>query len=1163
MNNNKRCLIGILIALLIFNMTSSYAVTNEQIDETIYINNAQELMALADKCSLDTFSIGKTVQLTADIDLVNVDFISIPSFGGIFDGNGHTIKNIKLTNAGSNLGLFRYVEETGIVRNLNVTGTIKPEGTQKNIGGIVGSNKGRITNCRFTGTINAKDNIGGIAGINEPNGYISNCTVFGTITGHNYSGGIVGQNHGIIIQSTNESYVNTSDYDVSIKLDEINLSRLNASGNIISYTDTGGIAGYSNGILQSCINNGKIGYQHVGYNVGGIAGRQSGYISNCKNYGEIYGRKDVGGIAGQFEPYLLIKFSEDTLQQLEDELDTLEGILKSSIDNIDASSQDISSKISNLIRLTDQANGELDEVLTQTTDFADETITAANEVSFRISRILDRMDPIISNIADASNDITTAFDKFSYAFGELGKTSSELYDGIKDISQASKELSTANDRIQRAFDKISEATKLLNENLGNPEKVNEAVNLLKEGFSDLQKASENATEIINTLADLFKQLDDIGGIDWEKVSDDLKKNAEELNDNLSNAFPKIQDALTILAEVASDDIETIQKSMEILKDAFEYFRNAVRYIDNANIDLSHALIDFKQASQASENSMDYMEEGMSSLSQGSDKLSTALDDLEKLIADTNNKPNIEFPMLKNKVSEPTDQFFATLDDMSDSLDELNKSSSNSSSSIINDVRAINDQVWKIIDVIIENRKRVLEEDKDFYEDISSDDQDTINKKQISEINQSGKIREGYVIECYNEGNIDGDINISGIVGSIAIEYDFDPEDDIKRKGDSSLNFQYQTRSILRDSINKGKITAKKDYVGGAAGRMDLGLIYNCENYGSIESTSGDYVGGIAGSSSSTIKNSYSKCKLSGSNFVGGITGFGTNVAECYTLVKIDNAIESIGAISGEADGEFKNNFFVKNQYDGIDDISYSDKAVPQDYETFIQAENLPDEFRNFSVTFKADNKIISVIPLKYSDKISVEDLPKIPAKEGYYSEWPEVKNNDLIFYETIEAEYIPLITTVSVENADDQKHPKLLVEGTFGPDAVVTLEKDNSKPYKTKNNETITEQLRFSILEKGKELTGPFTIRYYMKTSSDDVSVYNLDNNKWNKIDAEIDGSYIVFKTNQTELTFSVVNIDNSMFLIIKVIIAVAVVAGLIILIRIRKKRKNKQLASN
>lgn len=54
-------------------------------------------------------------------------------------------------------------------------------------------------------------------------------------------------------------------------------------------TDTGGITGYSNGILQSCVNTGAVGYPHVVYNVGGIAGRQNGYMASCINRGTVAG----------------------------------------------------------------------------------------------------------------------------------------------------------------------------------------------------------------------------------------------------------------------------------------------------------------------------------------------------------------------------------------------------------------------------------------------------------------------------------------------------------------------------------------------------------------------------------------------------------------------------------------------------------------------------------------------------------------------------------------------------------------------------------------------------------------------------------------------------------------------------------------------------------
>ena len=83
--------------------------------------------------------------------------------------------------------------------------------------------------------------------------------------------------------------------------------------------DTGGIAGFSNGNILNCTNEGAVGYPHVGYNVGGIVGRTSGYLSGCTNKGKINGRKDVGGIAGKLAPDIQLIFSTDTLDKLDHE----------------------------------------------------------------------------------------------------------------------------------------------------------------------------------------------------------------------------------------------------------------------------------------------------------------------------------------------------------------------------------------------------------------------------------------------------------------------------------------------------------------------------------------------------------------------------------------------------------------------------------------------------------------------------------------------------------------------------------------------------------------------------------------------------------------------------------------------------------------------------
>ena len=81
--------------------------------DVIYINSAEEFAEFAKNCTLDSYSVGKTFVLNADISFADKEFVSVPSFGGVFDGNGHKISGFSITDNGSVMGLFRYVEKTG------------------------------------------------------------------------------------------------------------------------------------------------------------------------------------------------------------------------------------------------------------------------------------------------------------------------------------------------------------------------------------------------------------------------------------------------------------------------------------------------------------------------------------------------------------------------------------------------------------------------------------------------------------------------------------------------------------------------------------------------------------------------------------------------------------------------------------------------------------------------------------------------------------------------------------------------------------------------------------------------------------------------------------------------------------------------------------------
>ena len=118
--------------------------------QTIYLDSAADFAAFAKNCSLDTWSQGKTFILRADISLSGVDFTPAASFGGTFEGRGHTISDFNLTQNASPAGLFGTILPGGRVANLNVAGSVAAGGDKIACGGIAGENYGRIVCCRAT-----------------------------------------------------------------------------------------------------------------------------------------------------------------------------------------------------------------------------------------------------------------------------------------------------------------------------------------------------------------------------------------------------------------------------------------------------------------------------------------------------------------------------------------------------------------------------------------------------------------------------------------------------------------------------------------------------------------------------------------------------------------------------------------------------------------------------------------------------------------------------------------------------------------------------------------------------------------------------------------------------------------------------------------------------
>ena len=438
----RRALCLLLAAVLCLSLIAPAALAAED-PAAIHLRTAADLAELSQNCTLDSWSRGKTVYLEADIDLTGADFTPIPTFGGTFEGQGHTISGLSLTGSGNVRGLFRYIQPGGAVQDLAVAGSITPTDRKNVLGGLVGENQGLLTNCTFTGIVSGANSIGGLVGTNEAQGQIINCTFSGAVTGEHSVGGIAGQNYGSIVQCENSGSINTTEVDAELDLDNLNQDQLNAAENVPVCTDIGGIAGFSSGILQSCVNTGAVGYAHIGYNIGGIAGRQSGYLNGCTNSGTILGRKDVGGIAGQLVPEVRLLYNEGQMGDLLDALDVLRGLLDQTGNDLRGSSDALSARMDAISDRAAEAQEAIGDFADSAADWANENIDEINDLSARLSWLIDQLTPVLkdtSGLMDLAEDLADQLEKVLDEAGQasdLGdQAERELRAAVRSLRQA-------------------------------------------------------------------------------------------------------------------------------------------------------------------------------------------------------------------------------------------------------------------------------------------------------------------------------------------------------------------------------------------------------------------------------------------------------------------------------------------------------------------------------------------------------------------------------------------------------------------------------------------------------------------------------------------------------------------------------------------------------
>ena len=252
------------------------------------IEDVEDLKLLAKKVNGGVTYKDKYFKLTADIDLKNepnwtpIGTMLVEEgrpFQGTFDGGGHQIANLTISNGGQYGGLFGYTEGA-VIKSCNVTGEVNGYNCT---GGIVGyaNNNTHILNCSFQGNVEGDgEERGGIVGHTSSGCEVSGCFVTGTVTGDREVGGIAGSGVGTI----KNCYA---------------LANVTATG-----VNAGGIAGKAYGVtIENCYYSGDVLAKNYAGGIAGVMDSTSGSsttIKNCVSLAESVtaGINSVNRIAG-------------------------------------------------------------------------------------------------------------------------------------------------------------------------------------------------------------------------------------------------------------------------------------------------------------------------------------------------------------------------------------------------------------------------------------------------------------------------------------------------------------------------------------------------------------------------------------------------------------------------------------------------------------------------------------------------------------------------------------------------------------------------------------------------------------------------------------------------------------------------------------------------
>ena len=975
--------------------------------DTVTIATVQDFTNFSKQCTRDTWSQGITVELTADLDLSGSDFTPVPIFQGTFHGNGHTISGFSFEKKGSKTGLFRTLTASAVVEDLTVEGDLAPQGSASQAGLLVGENYGTVSRCTAQGSVSGQEDIGGLVGLNGESGCIQSCTSAAAVTGVTNVGGITGQNLGTVENSSNTGEINTqADQETP--------------------TSVGGIAGLSRGTIRGCTNSGAVGYQHVGYNMGGIVGLQSGEISNCSNTAPIQGRKDVGGIAGQFEPNTSLTYGPSPSQQLTNSLsslfDQLEHFTNQLNDMVSRGVDDAQAIHDSLSAIQDRTHAAGTEGRDDFKAMSDQLYQHTTAISGSLDSLRDDLDQFSE---EAGDQFQEALDQTDTLLSKLEKLASQADSGLgKAIRALEDTISGIRDQLQI----IRIHRQAMAEELDNVKQyVSDVARLIAAGQFEqalqLPFPSLDLTGHVQAIAGALKEIPRLAAKlpgQWNDIHDQTSQALGQTGQDIDRALNALYEALTALNEAGDHFSSDLQEDLDAVSQKADAIRDLLKtYTDTLG-----------------------------------DKAQSALDDIDG-----------ELTAIQDRV-----------DSMTQAAGADNDALHATSQAIFDEMEAVRQAI----------------------SGLGKEPELTVTDL-TDEIDQGPGLIKG----CTVSGTVQGDTNVGGIVGTVSTELGDDPEATFDLGDLKLMSDVYATlRAVVRDCRFDGHVTVKNECGGGVAGRCEAGAIVDCAARGTVE-TGGNYCGGIAGRTRGKVIRCAALTDLTGQSWLGGVAGLGQDITDCRTMVRADSDGEYQGAIAGQAEGTLTGNRYLMEDLAGLDGVDYAQTAQGLDFDAFSQLDYIPADFLTFSYRFEVNGQTVAEIPFQYGDDLDTSLVPEAPKQGEEYGQWPQFPTQDLRRSMVLSVQF----TTPTSTLADQDGVAQLLVEGTFSPDASLTVDQEELPDQKV---EGYTSRSAWSYTVTGSQ-SDTITVRLRAEGVKKPAAAVYQDG-RWQRVDSTLDGSYLVFQ---------------------------------------------------